>query len=237
MSGLGLSAYHAGSTDFVPRCEWNAKSGRLHIVNRAQGADGAFANDKVDVTSSNPAFALDTGSIEIGWLCFPPGGAPMTDMVPYGQLMPERPGANFKAGFKVMIWNPRDFGPVARELKSNAGAVVAAIEELWDLIAATPQAAAGEIPVVQLVGVKAITGRNGTNYAPDLRLLKWIARDERVFGPRTVAAPGARRPVAPPPRHAPAWDVGQPADDRWGDDIPARVPAMAGYDLDDEIPF
>lgn len=181
---LGLSAYHS-SGEFSPRIEYNAKDGRMTRVDRT--ADGTD-NIRIDITMSQPALAWDIGSLEIGWANFQSGLAPGFCMVPFGQPMPERPDRGHKAGFRSKVWEGRD--PTAREFSSTAGVTIIAIEALWDQFTAAPEAAAGKVPVIRFVNaIPSRTGRN-TNYAPDFRLLQWIDRDERVFGPRTVAAPG-----------------------------------------------
>jgi len=240
MASLGLKVYHSGGGDFSPRIEYNAKAGRMHVVNRREGADGAFANDKIDVTMSRPMFAIDIGSIEIGWIAFPAGAAPDAVLVPFGNEMPARPSSKHKAGFQVKVWNGTE--PESREFKSTAGVVVDAIEALWDTLTATGEAVQGMIPVVQLVNVQPVAASRGTNYAPVFDLVTWIDRDERVFGPRTVAPPGTEAPapiaaatvppvqatLAAPPRwqapRAPQWAAATPqpvANDGWG--APTRV--------------
>jgi len=220
---LGLKAYHVAGGNFAPRVEYNAKAGRMHIVNRKEGVDGAFATDKIDVTMSAPQFALDIGSIEIGWIAFPPGAAPDATLVPYGQDMPARPSSRHKAGFQVKVWNGSE--PDAREFKSTAGVVVDAIEYLWDEIAATPQAARGDLPIVQFTGATPVVAKRGTNYAPEFRLTgQWITRDDRVFGPRTVVPPGAP-PAAPARQPAPSTPPAQPS--QWQAPPPVPAPQTA----------
>lgn len=181
---LGLSIYHNTGV-FVPRIEYNAKSGRMSRVDRT--ADGTDTI-RIDITMSQPMFAWDIGSIEIGWANFQSGATPSLVMVPYGQPMPTRPDRGHKAGFRSRIWDGRE--PGAREFSATAGVTVNAIEVLWDKLTVAPEAMAGKIPVIRLVNVIAISSSRGTNYAPDFQLARWIDRDERVFGPRTVAAPG-----------------------------------------------
>jgi hypothetical protein len=214
--GLGLKAYHNGGV-FVPRCEFNAKSGRMTRVDRT--ADGAGLI-RIDCTASLPLFAFDIGSVEIGWANFQAGTAPSVVVVPFGQPMPARPDRNHKAGFRSKIWLAGEVA--AREFQATAGATVNAIEELWDMLVATPEAAAGKVPVIQLAGVVPITGRNGTNYAPQLRLMQWIERDAAIFGPRTVAPPGAA-PIVPPALVAP---VAAPA--QW-QAAPVAAPVVATW--------
>jgi hypothetical protein len=190
---LGLKAFHTGG-EFSPRIEYNAKSGRITRVDRT--ADGTDVI-KIDLTMSQPMFAWDLGSIEVGWINFQAGAAPAFDVVPFGQPMPPRPDRNHKAGFRSKVWDGRD--AAAREFSATAGVTVNAIEALWDLLAVAPEAAAGRVPVIQLVNVEPIASQRGTNYAPVFRVVQWVDRDERVFGPRTVATPGA----APIPAAAP----------------------------------
>jgi hypothetical protein len=209
---LGLKAYH-GTGEFSPRIEYSAKDGHLTRVDRT--ADGT-ETIRIDQTFQQPAYAFDIGSIEIGWLNFQDGIAPSFAVVPFGQPMPARPDRGHKAGFRSKVWDGQT-GP--REFSSSAGVTVTAIEALWDQLTTTPEAAAGKVPVIQFGQPVAVrTGRN-TNYAPGLRLLQWIDRDERVFGPRTVAAPGqpaivpvaANTNQAPPAQAAPpAWPVAAP---------------------------
>jgi hypothetical protein len=188
---LGLSAYH-GSGEFSPRLEYNAKSGRYTKVDRT--ADGSDVI-KVDVTMGRPVFCLDIGSIEIGWINFQYSIAPSFEVVPFGQPMPPRPDRAFKAGFRSKIWIHGD--TACKEFSANAGVTVDAIEALWDQLAVLPEARAGQLPVLRATDVVGVASARGTNYSPVLELVMWIDRDEAVFGPRTVAAPGAP-PIAPP---------------------------------------
>jgi hypothetical protein len=181
MSSLGLSIYHSGGV-FVPRIEYDAKAGRMARVDRTADDTGVI---KIDITMSQPMFAFDFGAIEIGWLNFQAGMAPSLVMVPYGQPMPARPDRGHKAGFRTKVWDGRE--AAGREISSSAGMTVNAIEALWNQFSAAPEAAAGKLPVIQFANV-IVSGRN---YAPVFRLVQWIDRDDRVFGPRTVAAPGA----------------------------------------------
>jgi hypothetical protein len=207
---LGLSAYHA-SGEFSPRIEYNAKSGRMTRVDRT--TDGT-ENIRIDITMIQPAFAFDLGSIEIGWANFQSGAAPTFLMVPFGQPMPERPNREHKAGFRARVWEGRD--PTAREFSATAGVTVNAIEALWDQLTAAPEATGGKIPVVRFVNAIPVIAGKGTNYAPDFRLVQWIERDERVFGPRTVAAPGQPAIIIPAAANsnqampAAAWPVTSP---------------------------
>ncbi len=217
---LGLSAYHVAG-EFSPRIEFNSKSGRMNRVDRT--ADGSDII-RVDLTMTQPVLAFDLGTIEIGWIKFQNGAPPTFLVVPYGQPMPQRPEHGYKAGFRAKVWEGVP-GTVAREFSATAGATVKAIEVMHDLLTTNPEAAAGKVPVIRLVNVEPIASQRGTNYAPVFNLLQWIDRNEAVFGPRTVAAPGgapilAMVPAAAQPAPitavASAWPVAA---------IPAPTPA------------
>lgn len=204
---LGLNAYHAsGDSSFAARVEYNAKAGRFYKVERTQDGNGMWATEKVDMTMKQPEFALDLGSIMVGFAYFPPGSPPSTMMVPFGSPMPNRESKDYKAGFLVKIYNPRDLGEEPREFMSTAGVVVAAVEELWEAFQASPDAAAGKIPVVKLVDVKPVQSKHGTNFAPVFAVQQYVDRS-RAFGDRTVPAPGAKpaqaAPHAAPTNHVP----------------------------------
>jgi hypothetical protein len=190
---LGLSAYHSTGV-FAPRIEFNAKSGRVTSVERTADGNGII---KVDVTMQQPMVAWDIGSLEVGWANFQSGMSPSLIMVPFGQPMPARPDRDHKAGFRSKVWNGST--DTAREFSATAGVTVGAIEALWDLVSVAPEAATGKIPVIRFANVIPVTTGRGTNYAPVFELVQWIERDERVFGPRTVAAPGQPAIVPPAP--------------------------------------
>src|SRR5579862_577570 len=139
---LGLSAYHA-SGPFSPRLEFNAKSGRVTSVERDAAGTGVI---RCDVTMSQPVVAFDIGSLEVGWINFQNGSAPSFLVVPFGQPMPARPDREHKAGFRSRVWNGQT--ETAREFSASAATTIGAIEALWDRVIATPEAAAGKIPVI-----------------------------------------------------------------------------------------
>ena len=216
---LGLSTYHTGGA-FSPRFEFNCKSGRFFKVDRT--ADGSDII-RLDLTMQPPPVAFDIGSIEVGWINFQTGASPTFLVVPFGQPMPERPDRNHKAGFRSKMWDGRA-NTVAREFSATAGATVNAIEDLWEYLTVMPEAAAGMVPVLRLVDVEPIHSQRGTNYAPTFKLIQWIARDEAVFGPRTVAAPGSVPILAVVPPSFPtatAFPTALPA--------PTPAPAVAAW--------
>lgn len=199
---LGLSAYHGssegGGNSFRLRVEYNSKAGRMFRVDRAQDASGSYSNSKVDITMSQPEFAIDMGSIQVGFFHFPPGSPPSKELVYLGERMPVKPSPDHKAGFQVLIYNPKDMGEEAREFSASAGATVNALEDLHAQFLAAPEAKEGKIPVIKVTDHQPIQSKHGTNYKPVFTIIRWTARKEEVFGPRTVPAPGASIPALAP---------------------------------------
>jgi hypothetical protein len=248
----------AGSNDDrMPILAFNAKAGRLSFLDREQQADGQWTTVKQDVTMREPAFAVDFGRLETGWIYFSALG-PQFAMAFYGQPMPACPDSpgitstgkalRFKAGFRLPVIG-RAVGGV-RSFRANAGTIISAMNELHTAYEASAEARAGKIPLVRMTDVLEIRAGQSSNFQPVFTIDAWVDRPA-ALGPRTVAAPGGQpaiRPAPPPaaaahrmPAPATRYDE-PPDDDRWGDEPPARPPAgavaarMASY-LDAEVPF
>jgi hypothetical protein len=202
---LGLNEGSSGG-DFLPRVEYDARSGILTKVDRFQTGAG-WDSEKTDITSPPPAFAIDFGSIEVGWIKFSVG-APDFRVTPYGQPVPPQPSADHKQGFRVRIYG-KALGGI-REFSSTAKCVIGVINKLHDLYEAAPEARAGQIPVVRYSGKTPVvtSGPSGksTNWAPTLDVIAWTNRVE-AMGERTVPIPtGAVQtplPIPPQPAVAP----------------------------------
>jgi hypothetical protein len=198
-----------GGGDFLPLAIYDARAGRLFKVERSlQG--GQWVSDRIDITNEKPSFVFDFGSIEAGWGAFTPQG-PSWAMVPYGQLIPERPTKDHKQTIRVKLYSPKYLDGV-RELAANAKCVLGAINELHDRFLAAPEAAQGKVPVVRLTGSVPITTKNtmgvSTNYAPVFEIVQWVDRPAEL-GDRTVPPPKpktnglAQHAQAKPSNHVP----------------------------------
>lgn len=185
--------------DRLPVLSYNAKAGRMFTLDRIQDTDG-WKTVKADVTMSQPAFAVDFGSLEVGFAHFSKDSGPIFVMVPYGQPMPAKPpspgGLNdngkpvqFKQGFKVKVVGKAIGG--ARELAGNAGASIEGLNQLHNDYEAAPEAAAGKIPVVKMINVMGVRAGQSENFMPIYQIQQWVDRPEDLLGPRTVPAPSA----------------------------------------------
>ena len=203
---LGLQTTSA-SGDFLPYATYDARAGRMFKVDRSQASTGEWIKTPTDITSPPPTFALDAGTLEVGWITFAP--APDFQMVPLGQPLPTQPGKDYKQGFRVKIAGKVVDG--LRTFSHNAKCVLTAMDALHTAYEAAPEAAQGKIPVVRLTGTIPVVTRGpvgtppSTNYSPIFEIVTWTDRTEEL-GSRTVPAPGVKTngahhapPPAPPP--------------------------------------
>lgn len=226
---LGLNT---GSTaDFLPLAIYDARAGRFFKVERTQTSAG-WSSERVEIAT--PSFALDIGSLEVGYVNFVQGAGPDFKMVPIGSPLPQQPSKEHKQAFRAKIAGKMLDG--LREFSHSAKCVINAMDDLHGRYLASPEAVAGKIPVIKLSGTTAIitTGPQGktTNYAPIFEIVSFVERDPELFGERTVAAPGAvtnaitkggaartsTSSSAPPPNHVPP-------------------PSAKSSSLNDEMPF
>jgi hypothetical protein len=256
----------ATNEDRMPFLGFNAKAGRLFLHDRMQQADGEWTTVKTDVTMIQPAFAVDFGRLETGWIHFSSMG-PQFSMVFYGQQVPACPDSpgnsatgkplRFKAGFRVPVIGQGIGG--ARDFRGNAGALINGMNELHTLFEESAEARAGKIPLVKMTNVLEVQAGQSSNFQPVFTVIRYVDRPSDILGPRLVAPPGAplptlrhaaSRPItqAPPPdRAAPNRIASAPIRysapvDRWDDELrderPARVPVMAtAGGWDSGIPF
>ena len=183
------------ATDRLPLLKYDARAGRLFTVDRNQGSDGMWQSDATDITSLQPPFAVDFGCLEVGWSFFTAGSAPLWAMAHYGQPLPARPASpgnddggkalTFKGAFRVKVCGQAIGG--VREFGGNASALIIGTNELHTKFEASPEAAAGRIPVVKMTGTLPIkTGQE--DYAPVFEIVQWVDRPASL-GIRTVPAP------------------------------------------------
>ena len=211
---LGLNT--GSNADILPYVRYDARSGRLHRIDRSQGADGVWRSDSIDITQPPPSFVMDLALIEVGWLHFSPSG-PSLHLVPYGQPLPPQPSADHKQGFRVKLFAPKLLGGV-RVFTANAKSVIGAMDPLHSAYLAAPESAQGLLPVVTMVTTTPIISRgpqgNSTNYAPVFRIEKWVPRPAELTpdglaqrgqqqAPATGSAPAHVAPSPAPPSVAP----------------------------------
>jgi len=210
---LGLTS-GSDSGNFLDRVQYDARAGRMFRIDRSL-QNGEWVSDKVDITSEQPQFAVDFGSIEVGPMAFAVTG-PSFHMVPFGHAIPEKPTKDHKLGMRVKLAGKALNG--LREFSSSSKCVLSSIDDLHSQFEGAPEAAQGKIPLVKLAGTKAITtkGQMGTstNYAPSFEIVGWVDRladmgERTVPAPSASSAPSTPKP-APQEQRQPEMSAGMP---------------------------
>lgn len=222
---LGLSTGSAGGGEIQPFVKYDAKAGRLFRVDRAQGSDGAWATNNVEITNV-AQMVIDLSNIRVGWINYTSQG-PVRRLVVLGkEPLPARPDDKdtqgklvFKQGFEVDLMLNKDAGggPV-RLLGSTAGCVIEAMDALHDAYSNAAEAKAGKLPIVKITDVQPVKSGQATNYKPTFSIINWIDRPAAFAGATKAASAQANTPpatgstvVPPPPQF-----------------VPQQAPAMAG---------
>jgi hypothetical protein len=210
--GLGLSyaSSETAGSDFLPLVSYNAKAGRLKYSQRVE-VNGRWEKQEEDVSFNQPAFVADLENIQVGWLFFKAGMAPVRALVKIGTPLPPIPAGDYgvdergnaakpKQGFAMRVL---DSERTVREFSSNANAVLAAIDLLHTEYERSGERAQGMLPVIQFKGATEVKGKHGSNYTPNFQIIKWVPRPAELAG-STANPPGPASvaPVAPAPAAA-----------------------------------
>jgi len=210
---LGINTSSETAT-FAPIVKYDARAGRFFRVDRSQDASGQWVKDDVDVTQGFSC-VMDLATIEVGWIAFA-GAAPDFRLGKVGEPIPPRPAGNddkgkplYKQGFCMRMKLAKSIGGDVREWAHTAKVVLGAVDELHNTFLNAPEAKAGKLPVVKLIGtvpVKSGTGANtSTNYAPKFEIAQWIERPADLplaaatNGAATNGHAEAAKPNVPPP--------------------------------------
>lgn len=200
----------AAGGSFKVYVKYNAKAGRFYTKEDKPEAD------EFEVSNFTAVFDMD--NLKTGWFLFAPGVAPIKNMDPSLSEAAPKPGDGFKRGFELDVFSEKNLLGV-REFASTAGAVIEAMNDLYDHWIAGRAANAGKAPVVKCVGVTPVTNKHGTNYRPQFEIVSWIDRPTE-FGADTpeaaVAAPAttqAKTEHTPPPAAKQAAPASTGADD------------------------
>lgn len=197
--GLGLNM-EAGSGDFTPWLKYDARAGRwFRKGDRDKGEQGP-----VDVTNNFSA-VFDLATIEVGWIDFPSGAAPIMVTQPISAGLPAKPaGGGFKQGFRMRAALPPGLGGGVYEVAASAKAFIAGIDALHTIYQSAPEAKEGKLPVISMTGTTMIetTTPKGTNrnYSPVLEVNRWVDRPTSMPAQGfQSASPVASAPAAAPP--------------------------------------
>jgi hypothetical protein len=187
--GLGLPQAGDGG-DFVLYAKYNAKSGRWF----------SKQDDGEEREVDKPTCIIDLANIKTGVMKFMAGQAP--DYIydsSAGACDAVKPDDTYKRGFTALLFG-KSLGGL-RELSSTALSMNGEINKLYEAYEEGKAANPGMVPVMKCTGVTPVESKHGTNYAPNLELVKWTARPDELQGNgapvavSTVAAPAAPAPA------------------------------------------
>lgn len=205
---MGFMSNPATGGDFKVYVKYNAKAGRFYTKEDKPEAS------EFEVTNFTAIFDMD--NLKTGWFLFAPGVAPVKNMDPSLAESAPKPGDGFKRGFELDVFSEKNLLGV-REFSSTAGAVIDAMNDLYDHWAAGKDANPGKLPVVKCVGVLPVTNKHGTNYKPQFEIVSWADRPAELAGDKP-AAPSSAPSGAAPAQHTPPPAASAPPP-------PATVPA------------
>jgi len=180
-----------GDGGFTPFLKYNAKAGRFYTKEDKQGAE--------EFEVSNMTAIFDLENIKTGWMLFNPGVAPMKTFDPSLSQAAPKPGDGFKRGFELLAYSEKNLLGL-REFSSTAGAVIDAMNHLYDAWEAGRGGNPGKLPVVKCAGVTPVTNKHGTNYAPKFEIVSWADRPAEMSvdaaAPTPAPAPVEIKPAS-----------------------------------------
>lgn len=174
--------------DFKVYVKYNAKAGRWYTKEDKPDAEDFEVADMTAV--------FDFTSLKTGWFLFAPGVAPVRQLNDELRHWAPKPSPDFKQGFQIDLFSNKNLLGV-REFASTAGAVIDAMNDVYDDYDRSPESKTGKLPIVKCAAVKPIVSKHGTNYQPVLEIVGWterpteLARDDKAQTP----APPMQRPA------------------------------------------
>lgn len=204
--GLGFNLESGGNGDITPFVKYDAKAGRLFRNDRSQDSSGAYSSAPVDITRSFKA-VMDLENLEVGWVLYAPGAAPMMHLAKAGGAYPDKPSTpdGFKKGARIIMRLGKDCGNDIRELAGNSRAFLTALEKLYAAYEAGAKENPGRLPIVILKDTSPVTSGSGatktTNYEPLWEIVGWSDRPSdltpRLKGSSAPAPAAASTTAAP----------------------------------------
>lgn len=191
---MGFMSNPASGGDFKVYVKYNAKAGRFYTKeDKPEAAE-------FEVTNFTAIFDMD--NLKTGWFLFAPGVAPVKNMDPSLSEAAPKPGEGFKRGFELDVFSEKNLMGL-REFSSTAGAVIDAMNDLYDHWAADKASNPGKLPVVKCVGVTPVTNKHGTNYRPQFEIVSWADRPSELVGGTSQAAKPDAAPASAQSQHTP----------------------------------
>lgn len=182
---MGLNISNGGG-DFKHYLKYNAKARRYYAKKDGQ--------EEVEV--NNPSFVIDFDNIKTGWFYYDSGVAPSIILDQDLSTPAAKPSEKHKRGFTVEIFSNNILGGVG-DFGSTSGIVGGVVNSIYEQFEKERGQHAGELPVIQCNGVTPEVGKHGTNYKPNMAIVKWIPRPAEFGGKATSAEAPVQQAPAP----------------------------------------
>jgi hypothetical protein len=166
--------------DFKVYVKYNAKAGRWYTKEDKPDAEDFEVFDMTAV--------FDFTSLKTGWFLFAPGVAPVKQLNDELRTWAQKPSPDFKQGFQIDVFSSKNLLGV-REFASTAGAVIEAMNNVYDDYDTAPESKTGKLPIVKCASVKPIVSKHGTNYQPVLQIVGWTERPAELTEKAHAPAP------------------------------------------------
>ena len=165
-----------GVKAFTPVAKFDARYGTFVRVDRVQDDAGGWKSDPHDIPADDFEFIADMPGLQVGWIHFGGSGqAPDFRMFNLGDDIGDKPGDNFKEGFRLKIKLTNGAGDDVREMSSTALGLWKSIDELHCAYEKGAEKNKGKLPLVGVHEVIAVEGKTRT-FRPDFKILKWVPR-------------------------------------------------------------
>ena len=178
--------------DFLPRINFDARTGVLSKIIREQTADGWVSRPQP--LAYELTLQIDFANIEIIWQRLTNGvdiqAVKYRDVIDGTATVADRPSEDHKPGFRLRVYNNSLLDGV-HEWSSTALCIRSAIDKLHDLYEAQADAHVDEAPLVDFYGQIPVITPRGTNYAPEMTITGWAPRDPFDALPAPQPAPAA----------------------------------------------
>lgn len=172
--GINLEEKSGSFTKIVPAAKWDAKYGKLLVVDKSPSADtGKWEAEDIEV-AAGAKIVIDMDNVLIGFINFKPYSAVWAKV---GEKIPTQPSESHKFAVRIPMFF-KEHG--VREMTPTSKTVQRAFDRLHDEFLAQCQSHPGKLPVVTVKGskvVKIMTKEGEAKFkAPDWAITGWVDR-------------------------------------------------------------
>jgi hypothetical protein len=156
--------------------KYDARYGTFTRVDRRQNDVGEWVTEKHEIPLDDVEFVADMPNLQVGWVHFGGSGkAPDFRMHGLDTDIGDKPGDDYKEGFKLKVKLTNGAGGDVREFASTAIGLWKSVDELHSAYEAGANKNKGKLPLVGVDEDVVVEGKT-TTHRPAFRIIKWVAR-------------------------------------------------------------